>query len=188
MDPKPSSSHGFEMSGTGASSSSTPSPISATASSVGNSGFPNTAVGQKSGPSFNDDQSAGDSKFQTSFGTATPAKSSFIPAASPGPSNTAPLLFAATPSNNASTGSLAGGHSPANPLGTWSSTPFGSTAAVPMQPVAQQQFNGKTARELLIQFYQEMNPSKLLKVDEVLQKYKGKEDEMFRKIANQVMS
>ena len=44
-------------------------------------------------------------------------------------------------------------------------------------------FNGKTARDLLLQFYQEKNPSKVTEIDKVLAKYSGKEEQMFRNLA-----
>ena len=60
------------------------------------------------------------------------------------------------------------------------STPFGSTAA----PAGQAKlFNGKTARDLLTQFYQEKNPTKVSEVDKLLQKYSGNEEQMFRNLA-----
>jgi len=52
-----------------------------------------------------------------------------------------------------------------------------------MQPTSQRLFNGKTARDLLHQFYQEKNPSKLAEVDKLLAKYSGKEEQMFRNLA-----
>lgn len=132
--------------------------------------------------------------------------SSSAPSPSPfAPSSSIPFgSHAGSLSSKSPFGSQAGGQSSASPFGSQpdpglsSTTPFGTESFTPfgspgpstiqsgVQP--QQLFNGKPARELLIQFYQEMNPSKLSKVDEVLQKYKGKEEDMFRKIAHQVSS
>ena len=44
-------------------------------------------------------------------------------------------------------------------------------------------FRGKSARELLTEFYREKNPSKISDVDHVLLKYQGREEEMFRNLA-----
>lgn len=44
-------------------------------------------------------------------------------------------------------------------------------------------FNGRTARDLLLQFYQEKNPSKVAEVDKLLTKYHGNEEQMFRNLA-----
>lgn len=52
-----------------------------------------------------------------------------------------------------------------------------------MEPNSQQLFNGKTARDLLLQFYKEKNPSKVSDVDKLLAKYSGREDHMFRNLA-----
>jgi len=52
-----------------------------------------------------------------------------------------------------------------------------------MQSNSQRLFNGKTARDLLYQFYQEKNPSKVTEVDKLLSKYNGKEEQMFRNLA-----
>lgn len=74
--------------------------------------------------------------------------------------------------------------SSASPFGnTAAPTPFGAPSSSPMQPNSQRLFNGKTARDLLHQFYQEKNPSKVAEVDKVLAKYSGKEEQMFRNLA-----
>lgn len=43
-----------------------------------------------------------------------------------------------------------------------------------------------TAREVLIQFYSQKKPEKVSKVDELLQKYKGNEETLIRKVARTV--
>ena len=62
-------------------------------------------------------------------------------------------------------------------------TPFGAAAPSPMQSNSPRLFNGRTARELLLQFYQEKNPSKVTEVDKLLAKYHGNEEHMFRNLA-----
>jgi len=52
-----------------------------------------------------------------------------------------------------------------------------------MQSDPQRLFNGRTARDLLLQFYQEKNPSKVGEVDKLLMKYRGNEEQMFRNLA-----
>lgn len=59
--------------------------------------------------------------------------------------------------------------------------PFGSASAT--QPPAAATFNGKNARELLTEFYQEKNPAKLHEVDRLLEKYRGNEEALFRNLA-----
>jgi hypothetical protein len=98
----------------------------------------------------------------------------------------APTPFGnSTPSaNSGSPFGATGGLSSASPFGTTAApTPFGAPSPSPMQPTSQRLFNGKTARDLLHQFYQEKNPSKLAEVDKLLAKYSGKEEQMFRNLA-----
>ena len=59
------------------------------------------------------------------------------------------------------------------------STPFGANNA----PTSGAKFGGKTAREILVAFYQERNPAQLAKVDQVLAKYAGKEEQLLRNLA-----
>jgi hypothetical protein len=44
-------------------------------------------------------------------------------------------------------------------------------------------FGGKTAREILVAFYQQRNPSKISEVDKLLAKYAGKEELLLRNLA-----
>lgn len=62
-----------------------------------------------------------------------------------------------------------------------SSTPFAITNA--NTNVGGVKFGGKTAREILVAFYQQRNPAQLAKVDQVLQKYAGKEEQLLRNLA-----
>jgi hypothetical protein len=65
-------------------------------------------------------------------------------------------------------------------------SPFGAAAppAPSLQPPgAQQTFQGRTAREMLVSFYQQKNPSKVAEVDKLLGKYRGNEEQMFRNLA-----
>lgn len=45
-------------------------------------------------------------------------------------------------------------------------------------------FAGRTPRDMLSAFYQKYNPSKVAEVDRILLKYQGKEEQMFRQLAN----
>ena len=45
------------------------------------------------------------------------------------------------------------------------------------------QFAGKSPREILTAFYQQKNPNKVSEVDKLLQKYAGKEEQLFRNLA-----
>jgi hypothetical protein len=49
--------------------------------------------------------------------------------------------------------------------------PFGSSAGASAPNLGEATFGGKTARELLTQFYQEKNPSKIAEVEKLLIKY-----------------
>jgi len=142
------------------------------------------------------------SPFGTVAGNNTAPKSSMFgtPAQSPfGGTNrqTAPTPFggsqapALSPFGNTSSGTnsttpfgATGGLSSASPFGSAAApTQFGVPSPSPVQPNSQRLFNGKSARDLLYQFYQEKNPSKLAEVDKVLAKYSGQEEQMFRNLA-----
>jgi len=107
----------------------------------------------------------------TPFGnTSTPAQS--------------PFGNVSASANTSSPFGSTGGLSSASPFGsTTAQTPFGASSPSPMQPNSQRLFNGKSARDLLHQFYQEKNPSKVAEVDKLLAKYSGKEEQMFRNLA-----
>lgn len=82
-----------------------------------------------------------------------------------------------------------------------SHTPFGGAVGLPMSPFAASSntvafgsvsttqpqsaatFNGKSARELLTEFYREKNPEKVNQVDRLLEKYRGNEEALFRNLA-----
>ena len=109
--------------------------------------------------------------------TATPFGSSPAPAPSPF-GNTASSTTSSSPFGST------GGLSSASPFGgPAAQTPFGAPSPSPMQPNSQRLYNGKTARDLLLQFYKEKNPNKVSDVDKLLAKYSGKEDQMFRNLA-----
>jgi hypothetical protein len=59
-----------------------------------------------------------------------------------------------------------------------SPSPFGSSA-----PSSAVTFRGKTPRELLTEFYMEINPAKVAEVDKLLSKYQGNEEKMFRNLS-----
>jgi hypothetical protein len=117
------------------------------------------------------------------FGTATPAVNppSFGNSASGGvvaPSASPFGFAAASPSPFGTAGMLP----TATPFANTSPAPFGSTAPSSLQG-SQKLFNGRTARDLLSQFYQEKNPSKVAEVDKLLEKYRGNEESLFRNLA-----
>ena len=69
-----------------------------------------------------------------------------------------------------------------------SNIPFGNTASTPSfgSPTISSSgatFGGKTPREILIQFYQQYNPSKIGEVDKLLAKYAGNEENLLRNLA-----
>jgi hypothetical protein len=67
-----------------------------------------------------------------------------------------------------------------------SPSPFGSSvppAPASQPPPSNQTFNGRSARDLLMSFYQQKNPSKVAEVDKLLAKYRGNEEQMFRNLA-----
>jgi len=65
-----------------------------------------------------------------------------------------------------------------------STGPFGSAPA-PAPPLGTPgTFGGKNPRDILAQFYQQYNPTKLAEVDKLLAKYAGREEQMFRNLAN----
>ena len=61
-----------------------------------------------------------------------------------------------------------------------SSMPFGS-ASTPLTSAPT--FNGKSARDLLIEFYHNHNPAKVDEADRLLEKYRGNEEALFRNLA-----
>ncbi|ETW09087.1 hypothetical protein, variant [Aphanomyces invadans] len=139
------------------------------------------------------------------FGTASTASSTF---GSFGTTNAAakPPAAAASPfggnSSFSATATAAsspfGATSPASPspFGTTTSTPpaaspFGAAPATPAWPSSQTAaaapFGTPSAfgvdyRSKVVEFYKKHNPDKLAEVDTVLQKYKGKEEELLKKL------
>lgn len=89
-----------------------------------------------------------------------------------GSSTSSPLPFGANTGFNASPSPFS-----APP----SNTPFGSSGTT--QLASAPTFNGKSARELLIEFYQNHNPAKVDEADRLLEKYRGNEDTLFRNLA-----
>jgi len=125
-----------------------------------------------------------------SSGGAVNAGSTFgKPPASPfGPAPGAANMASSTPFGSPAPSSTpfgSGGLSSTSPFGgAPSPSPFGPAAAPAMQAGATQStFQGKDPRQMLMQFYQQYNPSKLGEVDKVLTKYKGKEEQLFRNLA-----
>jgi len=76
----------------------------------------------------------------------------------------------------------------ASPFGQTSQpvvSPYGkaSTPSFPATTGGGATFGGKTAREILLAFYQQRNPSKISEVDKLLAKYAGKEELLLRNLA-----
>jgi hypothetical protein len=67
-----------------------------------------------------------------------------------------------------------------SPFGAPSTPGFGGAGS---QTNLQQSFAGKTAREMLTDFYQKNNPGQIDKIDGILMKYSGKEEALFRNLA-----
>jgi hypothetical protein len=95
-------------------------------------------------------------------------------------------------SSSTSTPFGSGGVSSPSPFGGTSSmtqsSPFGTAAATAPAPAmqagaTQNSFQGRNPREMLTQFYQQKNPTKLGEIDKVLAKYQGKEEQLFRNLA-----
>jgi hypothetical protein len=63
-----------------------------------------------------------------------------------------------------------------------SSTPFGAPIAA-----REKMFGGRTTKEIVISFYQQHNPAQLPKIDQVLQKYAGKEEQLLLNLAKKYM-
>jgi len=117
-------------------------------------------------------------------GTAKPplAPSPFLssqsnnPQTTVAPSSASPFLSTSPPAPGQKSG---GSFSLTGPQGQ---TSFSQTSAQPStQSTAS--FAGKPPREMLYKFYQEYNPNKIGEVDKLLTKYAGKEEQMFRKLA-----
>jgi len=115
---------------------------------------------------------------QSPFGTSNPSTNTAGFGSSPSATNGTALAQSpfgeSTPFGAKTTGGFGNTTTP---------TPFGAPVSSPMQSNSQQLFNGRTARDLLLQFYQEKNPSKVTEVDKLLTKYRGNEDQMFRNLA-----
>ena len=67
-----------------------------------------------------------------------------------------------------------------NPYGMSVSMPMPMVQSIPCSPVT---FGGKTAREILVDFYQQHNPSKITEVDKLLAKYAGNEENLLRNLS-----
>jgi len=63
-----------------------------------------------------------------------------------------------------------------------SPSPFGAAAPAPAPP-SSSAFGGKNPRDILVDFYQKRNPSKVGEVDKLLAKYAGQEEQLFRNLA-----
>jgi len=134
-------------------------------------GTSNTAFGNTSTPTKNPFGTSSTQTSTASFGFESNTKTAFglspVPVSNPFGVNPTPSAIGVS-SNFA-------GQSPA-------STSFGvnppSTAIS-----ASSNFAQKSARELLLAFYQQSNPTKVSEVDKLLVKYAGKEEQMFRNLA-----
>ena len=133
-------------------------------------------------------------------GTAAPAASAnpfgkppaALPGASPSPFGTAGSTStfgkpAASNSPFGQPGTTNASASPfANPNMAPPKSPFApsvsSAPATQAPPSTQKLFNGRSARDLLTEFYRSKAPNKLADVDKLLTKYQGREEEMFRNL------
>jgi len=105
------------------------------------------------------------------------------------------LGSAPNPFGGACGGAAFGGAAPA-PATPFSISAFGSTPAASGSPFGQapppaaaagpvpsSKFGGRNPRDILVEFYQAKNPSKVNDVDMVLKKYAGKEEQLFINLA-----
>lgn len=176
---------GLAMAASPFSSSSTTdqqkSTISAT--SFGNSSTNSSPFGTTAGSNAVSKLSVFGTPSQSAFGASNPPTSATAFGSSQA-SGQAAFGNTASGSTNSTPFGTTGGLSSALPFGNATApTPFGANSSSPAPPNTQRLFNGKTARDLLYQFYQEKNPSKLAEVDKVLAKYCGQEEQMFRNLA-----
>jgi hypothetical protein len=150
--------------GSTANASSTPPFGSSTQAPAAVFGSPSPGLGSTFGsppPAF------GSTAPPAVFGSLTPAFGSTTPASTFGSS--APVF-----------GSSAQSFGSPSPFGTPSTPAFGGTG---IQTSSQQSFAGKSAREMLTDFYQKYNPGQIDKIDGILMKYSGKEEALFRNLA-----
>jgi len=161
------------------------------------SGFGNPAAAPASNAAASPFQSNGPSNTLSSAspfssGTGMNTGSTFgKPPASPfGPAPGTSNMGSSTPFGSPAPSSTPfgpGGLSSASPFGgAPNPSPFGGSPvpAPAMQTGAtQNSLQGKDPRQMLLQFYQQYNPSKLGEVDKVLTKYKGNEEQLFRNLA-----
>jgi nuclear pore complex protein Nup62 len=119
----------------------------------------------------------------TPFGSTTTASSPFGSLA--GTLASMPSPFGSTTSSSTPFDSQAGTLAIANPFGA--PAPFGASASTPPTPAGSERlFNGRTAKELLTEFYRAKCPEKLSQVESNLKKYQGNEEQMFQKLAHKV--
>ncbi|KAL3915490.1 MAG: hypothetical protein SGILL_005628 [Bacillariaceae sp.] len=118
------------------------------------------------------------------FGGAPPASSSSPFGAAPATSSSSP--FGSSSAAGAPFGSQAGGLAGASPFGTPAPAPFGAPAPASTQSGVEKLFNGKTARQILTEIYQQKDPSKLSMVDHNVKKYHNQPELMLSKVATKV--
>ena len=102
----------------------------------------------------------------------------------------APSLFGSVPSSKTPFGSPMSSPPPApafgsspSPFGTLNSSINSSAPAFGSSGSSMNTFAGKSPREMLVSFYQQHKPEKIAEVDKLLNKYMGREDELFRNLA-----
>lgn len=151
----------------------------ASSSAVNQTPTPSTPFGPTNTGTFAASSAPSPSPFGTSVPPVNPSPFGSASAGGPMASSPSPFGFASgSPRPFGAAGILPTASSFGNP----SPSPFGSTAPSSVQG-PQKLFNGRTARDLLSQFYQEKNPSKVAEVDKLLEKYKGNEESLFRNLA-----
>ena len=152
---------------------------------------PSTGTSQVQSPNFG---STMPSSTPSRFGNTTPGPSPF---SSIGPTVASPfgapkITQSTTPFGNpsASNATASAGVQTFGTASLSAPSPFSQSASSLAQPspfggslVPAPKFMGKTPRELLVQFYQQKNPTKISEVDKLLEKYRGNEELMFRNLA-----
>lgn len=129
------------------------------------------------GPTFPSSASASQTPFSSTPTVTTPIFGGSSSASSPSPFGQYPSTSAPSPFSSAPV-------SQSSPFSTnvSSQSPFGTPSA-PVVATASGNFGGRSPRDLLLQFYQQHNPSKIGEVDRLLVKYQGNEEQLFRNLA-----
>ena len=95
------------------------------------------------------------------------------------------VLFSSTVKVNTTFGQTAPAQSPFGQTTVPGPSPFGQNPATPAPApgAAAAKFGGRNPRDLLREFYQANNPTKVNEIDKVLAKYAGNEEQLFVNLA-----